>query len=136
MNKIKYIVIHCTGTNKFATIDAIENYWKNNLKWKSKGYHFIIDRNGNICKLTKLTEIANGVKGYNLESIHISYIGGISMEGKNTDTRTDEQKEALKKIILQMRALFPYAIIQGHRDFPNVAKDCPCFDAKKEYKNY
>jgi len=27
------------------------------------------------------------------------------------------------------------AIIQGHKDFPNVAKACPCFDAKSEYKN-
>ena len=26
-------------------------------------------------------------------------------------------------------------IIQGHRDFPNVNKACPCFDAKAEYRN-
>jgi N-acetylmuramoyl-L-alanine amidase len=31
--------------------------------------------------------------------------------------------------------MFPNAIIQGHKDFPNVAKACPSFDAKAEYKN-
>ena len=25
-------------------------------------------------------------------------------------------------------------IIQGHRDFPNANKACPCFDAKAEYR--
>ena len=30
---------------------------------------------------------------------------------------------------------YPEAEILGHRDFPGVAKACPCFDAKKEYKN-
>ena len=26
-------------------------------------------------------------------------------------------------------------IIQGHRDFPNQNKACPCFDAKAEYRD-
>ena len=35
--------------------------------------------------------------------------------------------------IKKLRAKYPNAIIQGHRDFPNVAKACPQFDAKKEF---
>ena len=58
---------------------------------------------------------------------------------KNTlqpkDTRTVAQKEALKKLLKELKALYPQAEILGHRDFPGVAKACPCFNAKDEYKN-
>ena len=133
MNKIKYIAVHCTGTNKFAELYSIMNYWKNVLKWKSPGYHFIIDRFGNITQLTSLNNSANGVKSYNLETIHVCYIGGVNMNGKIEDTRTEEQKSALRTKISQLKNIYPSAIVQGHRDFPNVKKECPCFDAKKEY---
>ena len=76
------------------------------------------------------------MKGYNKESIGICYIGGID---KNTlqpkDTRTPAQKEALKKLLIELKKMYPQAEILGHRDFPNVAKACPCFNAKIEYKN-
>ena len=29
--------------------------------------------------------------------------------------------------------LYPEAKIVGHRDFPNVHKDCPCLDVQTEY---
>ena len=76
------------------------------------------------------------VTNHNKDSIGICYIGGID---KNTlqpkDTRTAEQKEALKKLLTELKALYPEAEILGHRDFPGVAKACPCFNAKDEYKN-
>jgi len=45
------------------------------------------------------------------------------------------QKEALKKLLTELKVLYPQAEILGHRDFPGVAKACPCFNAKDEYKN-
>ena len=134
MRTIKYIAIHCTATPQSATIDSIRNYWKNVLKWKQPGYHYIVKPDGSVVNLLDIDKISNGVKGYNHETINISYIGGID-EGNGTpkDTRTDAQKVAIKNLLIQLRAKFPHAIIQGHRDFPNVKKACPSFDAKKEY---
>ena len=42
---------------------------------------------------------------------------------------------ALIKLLNELRAKYPKAIIQGHRDFPGVNKACPSFDAKSEYKD-
>lgn len=134
MRTIKYIAIHCTATPQTATIDSIRNYWKNVLKWKQPGYHYIVKPDGSVVNLLDIDKISNGVKGYNHETINISYIGGIDeASGNPKDTRTDAQKVAIKNLLIQLRAKFPHAIIQGHRDFPNVKKACPSFDAKKEY---
>jgi N-acetylmuramoyl-L-alanine amidase len=134
MRKIDYIVIHCTATQSNTKKEAILSYWKNTLKWKTVGYHRLIDANGVIHELAKFEQITNGVKGYNSESIHFSYIGGIDESGRPKDTRTLKQKESLLYLVKQAKKQFPNAIVQGHKDFKGVAKACPSFDAKNEYK--
>jgi N-acetylmuramoyl-L-alanine amidase len=133
MRKIDYIVIHCTATQPNTKKESILSYWKNTLKWKSVGYHTLIDANGVIHELAKYEQITNGVKGYNSESIHFSYIGGIDESGRPKDTRTLKQKESLLYLVKQAKKQFPNAIVQGHRDF-GANKACPSFDAKNEYK--
>jgi N-acetylmuramoyl-L-alanine amidase len=135
MRKIDYIVIHCTATQPNATKQSILNYWKNVLKWKTVGYHRLIDANGVINELAKYEDITNGVKGYNHNSIHFSYIGGIDVKGNPKDTRTSKQKESLLYLIKQAKKQFPNAIVQGHKDFEGVKKACPSFEAKIEYKS-
>lgn len=130
--KIKYIVIHCTATRPDAKVDSFKKYWKETLGWKNVGYHVLIDQNGIPHYLADFNTITNGVKGFNHESIHISYIGGIDANGKAKDTRTPQQKATLLSCI---REALEWAggklIIQGHRDFPNVKKDCPSFDCSE-----
>ena len=67
-------------------------------------------------------------------------------EGKATDNRTDAQKESLRKLLKLLKSRYPKAEIMGHRDIsPDTngngkvdswerIKECPCFDAKEEYK--
>ena len=134
MRNINYIAIHCTATQPETSIASIQNYWKNNLGWKNPGYHYIIDRFGNVVNLLPIELVSNGVQGYNSQTINISYVGGIDKSGKPKDTRTEAQKQSILKILKELRVKFPKAKIQGHRDFPNVKKACPSFDAKKEYR--
>lgn len=130
MREIKYIVIHCTATMPTATIESIKNYWKTTLGWKNPGYHYLLDNTGRIHPLLSHELIANGVAGYNRESIHVSYIGGIDAEKSPKDTRTEQQLNAMTGLIYFLKNKYPNAIIQGHRDFPNVHKACPSFDVK------
>jgi N-acetylmuramoyl-L-alanine amidase len=129
MRNINYIVIHCTATSKDITIASLKNYWQN-IGWSNVGYHYVIKSTGEIVQLQSIDKPTNGVKGYNKESIHISYIGG-----KTKDDRTKEQKEAILWILESLKEVYPDAKILGHRDFPNVNKACPQFDAIKEYQN-
>jgi N-acetylmuramoyl-L-alanine amidase len=78
--------------------------------------------------------------GHNQHSIGICYIGGVENKAgipyhllKAKDTRTEDQKKALLSLLLLLKKIYPQAQVWGHRDFDNN-KDCPSFDARKEYK--
>lgn len=131
------IVIHCTATSQSATVEAIKNYWKNTLGWRSVGYHYIIGVNGERHILSHLSNVTNGVRGYNYNSVHIAYIGG-----RNGDDRTQAQKNEMKRLVQELRSaeiLGPVPVC-GHRDLsPDVdgdgvisekewIKQCPSFD--------
>lgn len=133
MRPINYIVIHCTATRPDVTIESIKRYWKENLKWKNPGYHYMIKADGEIVNTLPIDQVSNGVAGWNSQIINISYIGGIDKNNHPKDTRTQEQKKSIVKLLRELKSKFPKAKIQGHRDFPNVHKACPSFDAKKEY---
>ena len=97
--------------------------------------------------------IGSHVRGYNTYSIGVVYVGGLEYRPNTPykklrvkDTRTEAQKAALLSLLIDLRKLYPNAIIQGHRDFsPDLnhdgiiepsewIKSCPCFDAKNEYR--
>ena len=67
------------------------------------------------------------------DSIGIAYVGGMDKHMEEwIDTRTDEQKDSLFNLLMDLKFEFPNAIVYGHNDFTDK-KVCPCFDAKKEY---
>jgi N-acetylmuramoyl-L-alanine amidase len=123
--KIKQVVYHCTATQPEATVAAILKYWKDNLKWKSPGYHIIVTTNGSWTLLHDFNLPSNGVQGINSSSIHISYIGGINKVGKAKDTRTDEQKAVFEACYHLFKRKLPNATHHGHYEFAN--KSCPSF---------
>ena len=137
MRDIKYIVVNCTATPQTTSIDSIKRYWKNVKKWKQVGYHYIIEANGKFTQLASLAKVTNGVAGHNKNSVHVAYVGGVvdAINWKPIDNRTKAQKDALVARISQLKNMFPEAKVLGHRDFPNVKKACPCFDAISEYQN-
>lgn len=128
MRTIKYIIIHCTAGSQTQTVKAITDYWKNVLGWKKPGYHHLISPDGTDNQLLPISEVSNGVQGFNSHSIHISYIGGVDSLGKPADNRTDAQLLTMEMLVRNYHKAFPDAEIKGHRDFPNVTKDCPSFD--------
>ena len=40
----------------------------------------------------------------------------------------------MEGIVWYIKFYNPEAEVLGHRDFPDVKKDCPCFDVKEWYK--
>lgn len=136
MRDVRYIVVHCTATAQSATVTAIVNFWQNVRKWKSPGYHIIVKPNGEAVRLAKDEVVTNGVAGFNSQSLHVCYIGGVTQNGTPIDNRTEQQKETIQKIIREWKLKYPKAIVQGHRDFPNVRKACPSFNARREYAGF
>lgn len=146
MRNIEKIFVHCTASPQTW---GVEELWKSFKRqgWKHAGYHYVITTDGAIHQMEALETVANGAKGHNTTSVHIAYVGGIDSQGKAIDNRTEEQKASLKKLVKLLHKRFPEATILGHRDIsPDTnkngkvdswerIKECPCFDAKEEYKD-
>jgi N-acetylmuramoyl-L-alanine amidase len=131
--KISWIILHCTATSQNAKVESILRYWRDVLKWKSVGYHVLIDPQGKPHVLASDEQITNGVKGFNRESIHISYIGGVGANGKPLDNRTQSQRETMKSLVEYYKAKYPDAEVKGHNDFTNL-KACPSFKVSEWLK--
>ena len=57
---------------------------------------------------------------------------GLDIRGQPADTRTAEQKAAMRTLLEELHRRYPRAVIVGHHDL-DPTKSCPCFDAAHEY---
>ncbi|MDO9001383.1 MAG: N-acetylmuramoyl-L-alanine amidase [Bacteroidota bacterium] len=137
LRNIKYIVVHCTATPPTTTVESIKRYWKEQRGWgDTPGYHYLIQRHGNIVQLLDESKNSYGVYAHNSNCISLAYIGGIDKDGKPLDNRSDAQKHSMFDLIVSLTEKYPQAQVLGHRDFAGVKKACPCFDVKKWLGEY
>lgn len=146
MRSIKRIFVHCTAGSQRQKIADLQAEFKRK-GWKNPGYHVVITPDGKCHKLLDYGKVSNGVMGYNSTAVNVAYMGGIDAQGKAVDNRTEEQKASLVKLLKELKGRYPKAEILGHRDIsPDTngngivdpwerIKECPCFDAKDEYKD-
>lgn len=140
------IILHTTQTSLGAKPDAIRRFWftpRANAKTgatkpyipdvqggagfkRAEGYHYMIDAEGRRHIRHHLSEVTNGVRGYNWNSVHISTIGGAK-----GDDRTPAQIAELIKLINELRSdeILGMIPVRGHSDF--AAKDCPWYSASE-----
>ena len=133
MRKIDLIIIHCSATREGKDFRAADiDRWHRQQSFKSIGYHFVVRLNGEVERGRPIAEVGAHCKGHNATSIGVCYIGGLAADGKMPkDTRTVEQRKAMRNLVRTLKHVFPGAVVRSHRDF--AAKACPCFDATREY---
>lgn len=135
MRKITHIVVHCTATPEGRKHTAGDiTVWHKQRGWSTIGYHYVVLLDGTVENGRDEAVVGAHVAGFNSSTIGVVYVGGVDRTTlQPKDTRTAPQKAALLKLLKELKRRCPGAIVQGHRDFPGVAKACPCFDAKTEY---
>jgi len=131
--RITEIIVHCTATpeGRPHTVDDIRR-WHKQQGWSDIGYHYLVYLDGTVHEGRDVNLIGAHCNGHNANSIGVCYVGGSDSNGNAKDTRTQEQKEGLVRLLRELRELYPSAKIYGHRNFSN--KSCPSFDAAQEYK--
>lgn len=138
MRPIHTIVIHCSATpeGRPVSVETIRK-WHRDKGWRDIGYHYVIDLHGRVHPGRPVEQVGAHVGGHNTGTIGICYVGGVTNDGRLApkDTRTPAQREALAALVAELAERFPdIRTVKGHRDFPKVAKACPCFDAIPEYQ--
>ena len=136
MRTITLIVVHCSAVRPEQTSSAkqIDEWHRDRGFQNGIGYHFVVRRDGSIELGRPLEMIGAHVVNHNKYSIGICYEGGLNSAGETEDTRTPEQKQALREKLEELHQMFPKALIVGHRDL-NPSKDCPCYEVMTEYRD-
>lgn len=134
--EIKMIVIHCSATRCNVPFTPAQLEAAHVARgFRGTGYHFYITRDGAIHHTRPIEQTGAHAKGFNLHSIGICYEGGLSPDGKPMDTRTTFQQMALLDILGILKKVYPQAGIKGHYQLSaDIHKECPCFDAEREYE--
>ena len=144
MRKINLIVIHCSATraDRSLTPDDLEMQHRRR-GFNGTGYHYYIRKDGTVHLTRPIERIGAHVKGFNSNSVGICYEGGLDAHGCPADTRTPEQRAALRLLVHQLFETFPGSRVCGHRDLSpdrngngeiepeEWIKACPCFEASK-----
>lgn len=134
MRRIDKIIIHCSATQEgqHFTVQDIDK-WHKARGFAKIGYHHVIYIDGRVHKGRDESLLGAHCLGHNATSIGVCYIGGLGKDGQPKDTRTDKQKEALTRLVSDLKVKYPKATVHGHNEF--AAKACPCFNVKKEFRS-
>lgn len=132
MRTINKIIIHCSATpeGRDYTVTDIDR-WHRTKGWNGIGYHYVVYRDGSVHTGRTMEVSGAHCVGHNANSIGVCYIGGMTADNrKPKDTRTPEQKTALRELIKTLRTKYPNATVHGHNEF--ARKACPCFNVKTD----
>jgi len=129
--KTDFIAIHCSATGPKQNVGAADiDKWHRAKGWACIGYHYVIKRDGTVEQGRDEKVIGAHVENWNAVSLGICMVGGVSADdiNKAENNYTEAQWASLKHLLADLKTRYPKAKIQGHRDFPKVAKACPSFD--------
>ena len=131
MRKIIEIIIHCSATpaGRAHTVQDLDR-WHRQLGLKKIGYHYIIYLDGSVHVGRPVDEAGAHCAGHNQHSIGVCYIGGYDENFQPCDTRTPEQRDALRQLVEELQQQYPGATVHGHSEFADKA--CPCFNVHTE----
>jgi N-acetylmuramoyl-L-alanine amidase len=140
MNKLKYLIIHCTATQEgreLTAADIVKMHTSpppSGRGWSQVGYSDMIHLTGLVTNLVPYNEdgivqpreVTNGALGLNGVARHVVYVGGVERDGKTPkDTRTEKQLLSLRNYVNHVIAAHPEIQILGHNQV--AAKACPSF---------
>ncbi|MGD8570709.1 MAG: N-acetylmuramoyl-L-alanine amidase [Gammaproteobacteria bacterium] len=146
-SNIKYIAVHCSATPPSRDIGAAEIDAAHKARgfgtpnWSGEGqvhigYHWVIRRDGRIERGRYYNQRGAHVKGFNDESIGVCMVGGVNSQLLAENNFTDEQFKSLYMLLQVLERRYGKNVkVMGHRDFPRVAKECPCFNVQVWYKD-
>ncbi|WOI54946.1 N-acetylmuramoyl-L-alanine amidase [Palleronia sp. LCG004] len=136
--RVTHIVIHYSATpveRDYSVADIDRMHRKRGFR--EVGYHYFIRKAGAVETGRDLSqpgrfEMGAHVKGSNPSSIGICFEGGVRKAAPNIgfDSRTPAQIRAMIDLIDKLQERYPGAIVEGHRDMPGAATQCPGFDAR------
>lgn len=126
----KHVIVHCAATKPSMDVGVREiRQWHKERGFLDIGYHFVIRRNGTIEDGRDVNQVGAHTVGQNETSVGVCLVGGVDDKLQPQANFTPQQMATLRKLLGELKVMFPQAVVKGHRDF--AAKACPSFDVKR-----
>ena len=132
------IFVHCSatrpewfsGSSISSKVEEITR-WHKAKGWDTIGYHWIIDRDGQVAAGRPETRVGAHVQNHNTGSIGICLIGGHGSSESDDFAKnyTPEQDDALRNLIASLRIRADIKRVRGHNEV--AAKACPGFNVAR-----
>ena len=120
MRRLNKIILHCSDSDNYRHDNIAEiDRWHRERGWRKIGYHFFIDKQGELFEGRPIHEKGAHCYGQNRNSI------GICLSGRHDFQ--DIQLTTLQELILRLWHDYGRLSIHGHCEF-NSNKSCPNFD--------
>lgn len=139
VSAIKNIVWHYTATkhegNGATIIQNHERYWRNTHGWDIGGYHYYIDRQGNIYWNYDLEIVSYGAGRLNPQLMHIS------CEASSASNYTSAQIKSREALTLWLMSEPLKHLggqdMRGHKEIPYNSTSCPGYTVAElnQYRN-
>lgn len=113
----KLIVVHHTASTRDMTVQEIHELHLNQ-GWAGMGYHFYINKNGDVFRGRPEEMIGSHALNYNSSSVGVCLSGNFEEEQP-----TKEQLTSLAELLKYLKAKYSSARIVGHKDLNATA--CP-----------
>lgn len=133
MRRVDEIVLHCSATREGQDIQpSTIRDWHLRRGFRDIGYHYIVTLDGTIHAGRSIDEVGAHVRGRNMSTIGICYVGGLDADGKAANTMTDAQRVAIDCICRALVVVLDRPLeITGHNE--HSAKACPSFNVEDEF---
>jgi N-acetylmuramoyl-L-alanine amidase len=133
---VSTIFVHCSATRPSwmdgfplaSKVAEIRRWHVHDRGWRDIGYHWIIDRDGQVARGRHESEVGAHVQGHNTGSIGICLLGGhgSTADGAFLDSFTPAQDRALRDLIADIKTRADIKAVRGHNEV--AAKACPGFN--------
>jgi len=129
MLPITHLTIHCAATPQGRDVKAATISQWDIGRFGQVSYHHVVELDGNDVQTLPDDHLGAHVGAHNSGNIGVCYVGGMDAHNAQPmDTRTPAQEATMARIVAAYQKKYPGIVVQGHRDWPGVAKACPSFD--------
>lgn len=130
---IRNIVWHYTATkhegNGATIIRNHENFWRSSHGWDIGGYHYYIDRQGNIFWNYDLEICTYGASAANPYTMHISLEA--SSEGNYTSAQIKAREDLTLWLLTNDLKHLTGQTMRGHKEVPGNSTTCPGYSVSR-----
>ena len=125
--RVDRVVLHCSANDDEtlsgqALVDEIRR-WHKKRGWTDIGYHYLIDKHGNVMRGRDISRMPASAKGHNPRTI------AIMVHGLELDLFPEDALDACQALCADINEAYEGRIsFHGHCEVS--AKTCPVFDYK------